>query len=95
MPEVNVIRTGQRFDFSTHTEFQQQVQAVLKDEAMRTLIVDLRATQYMDSAALGMLVQLHRKMLDRKSLILKLANAQGAVRETIEIANMQKLYEIV
>lgn len=95
MPEVNVIRTGQRFDFSTHTEFQQQVQAVLKDEAMRTLIVDLRATQYMDSAALGMLVQLHRKMLDRKSLTLKLANAQGAVRETIEIANMQKLYEIV
>ena len=95
MPEVKVIRTGMRFDFSSHSEFQNQVHTALQDSEMKTLTVDLRATQYMDSAALGMLVQLHRKTIDRKNFSLKLANAQGAVRETIEIANMHKLYEIV
>lgn len=84
---------GERFDFSAHKEFLHNTNKLLEDAACKTIVIDLSRTQYMDSAALGMLVQLQKKC-QQENKALRVHNAQGAVMDTLEIANMHKLLTI-
>ncbi|MEQ6884781.1 STAS domain-containing protein [Salicola sp. Rm-C-2C1-2] len=85
-----VIALGERFDFGIHQTFIAESQQCLEDTSVRTLVVNLARTQFIDSAALGMLIQLKKKC-DNANKSLVISNAKGSVKDTLEIANIQKM----
>lgn len=85
-----VITPGEQFDFSGHQTFIAESNKRLEDPANKALVVDLARTTFIDSAALGMLIQLKKKC-DEANKTLVIANARGSVKDTLEIANIQKM----
>ena len=59
----------------------------------KSFVVDLAQAEYLDSSAMGRLLQLreHSGNADRK-VVLK--NANDAVRDVLAIANFEKLFQI-
>ncbi|MEJ2622269.1 MAG: STAS domain-containing protein [Candidatus Thiodiazotropha sp.] len=80
-----------RFDFSTHQDFMQAYKAYPKGE--KCFVVDLTETDYLDSSAMGMLLQLreHSAVVEN-NVVLK--NGNEAVLEILQIANFGKLFTI-
>jgi anti-anti-sigma factor len=79
-----------RFDFNAHREFRDAVERALKEPAPE-IKVDLASVDYLDSSALGMLLMLRDKAKGAGKSV-ALANARGAVKQVIEIANFGKLF---
>jgi len=84
------IKVAGRFDFSTHQDFVQTYKGYPKGE--KSYVVDLAGAEYMDSSALGMLLQLREYNQPGKSVIL--ANGSAVVNDILEIANFGKLFTI-
>ncbi|OOZ34063.1 STAS domain-containing protein [Solemya velesiana gill symbiont] len=84
------IHVSGRFDFSCHQDFLEAYTAFPKGE--KRYVVDLGETEYMDSSAMGMLLQL-REYGDKESSVV-LVNANEGVREVLRIANFDKLFRI-
>lgn len=83
-----------RFDFSIHRDFRRNYEDILGTPGVRELDVDLANVNYIDSSALGMLLLLREKA-GAQNIQLKLAHAQGSVRQVLEVANFGRLFEIV
>ena len=80
-----------RFDFSTHQEFMQAYKAFPKGE--KVFIVDLSQAEYLDSSAMGMLLQLREhSAMEEDNVVLK--NGNEAVQDVLQIANFSKLFTI-
>lgn len=92
MSDSRLIAIGERFDYSSYRSFYDQCEAALAQPGVTALVMDFRKTRYLDSAALGMLVQIQRKARE-KQVAAKIIRAQGVVLETLQIANMAKLYD--
>lgn len=86
------IRVSGRFDFSVHQEFRKATD--WDRNSVKTINVDLRNTDYMDSSALGMLLILRDKMNKEPSAI-RLMHAKPEVKKILEIANFEKLFKLV
>ncbi|MET0066469.1 MAG: STAS domain-containing protein [Candidatus Thiodiazotropha sp.] len=85
------IKVSGRFDFSTHQEFMQAYKAYPKGE--KAFVVDLAQAEYLDSSAMGMLLQLREHSGNAgKNVVLK--NGNDAVRDVLTIANFEKLFKI-
>ena len=56
-------------------------------------MLDLRETNYMDSSALGMLLQLKEHAGGSKSAV-QIRNAKPAIKEILSVANFQQLMTI-
>lgn len=85
------IRVRGRFDFGVHNEFREATK--LLDGGVKTIDVDLSATEYMDSSALGMLLVLRDKMAGDKSAI-RIKHARDEVKKILEIASFDKLFTL-
>ncbi len=81
-----------RFDFSQHQDFRSAFDKA--PAAIKQFVVDLRATEYVDSSALGMLLVLRDKVGDQRDNV-KIINANASVRKILEIANFDKLFSVV
>jgi len=90
---TTVIRLSGRFDFNSHREFRDAVDAAMAEGTKGDVQVDLGAVDYLDSSALGMLLMLRDKARSAGRSV-SLANCRGAVRQVIEIANFSKLFNI-
>jgi len=88
-----VINLQGRFDFNAHREFREAVDQAVKDAAAEVQ-VDLDGVDYLDSSALGMLLMLRDKAKSAGKEV-TLANARGAVKQVIDIANFGKLFALV
>ena len=84
------IKVSGRFDFSAHQEFINSYRDVPKGE--KSFIVDLSSTDYMDSSAMGMLLQLREHA--SKSSQIELKNANANIQEILKIANFDKLFKL-
>jgi len=84
---INVVG---RFDFSAHEEFINAYRDHPKGD--KVFAVDLSATEYMDSSAMGMLLQL-REHADKGTKI-ALTNANDNIQEILKIANFDKLFDV-
>lgn len=82
-----------RFDFSIHRDFRRNYEDILNTPSVRELDVDLSQVNYIDSSALGMLLLLREKATNQ-NIQIKLAHAQGSVRQVLEVANFGRLFEI-
>jgi anti-anti-sigma factor len=84
------LHVPERFDFSCHQEFTGAYKAYPKGETR--FVVDLGHTEYMDSSAMGMLLQLREHSGNAGPIAL--TNAGTGVREILRIANFDKLFSI-
>ncbi len=86
-----VISIDGRFDFSTHQAFRDAYEH--GDPGIRTFIVDLSETTYLDSSALGMLLLL-RDYAGGDSARIFIENCNGDVRRILSISNFEQLFTI-
>ncbi len=86
---VTIAVTG-RFDFATHQEFLKAYKDLPKGE--KRFVVDLSGTEYMDSSAMGMLLQLRGHAKNDQEVELK--NGNDGIKEILKIANFDKLFKV-
>ena len=85
-----VIRVAGRFDFSCHQDFIRGYKTFPKGS--KSYVVDLSQTEYMDSSAMGMLLQLREH--SNKDRNVTLVNGSESVKDILRIANFDKLFKI-
>jgi anti-anti-sigma factor len=83
-----------RFDFNAHRDFRSAYDPLMENAEVRSIVIDLRGVDYLDSSALGMLLMLRDKVANANKT-LSLANPQVGVRQVLDIANFGKLFQIV
>ena len=86
-----VISVPGRFDFSKHNEFRKAYKDINIENGIYE--IDLRATEYLDSSALGMMLLL-KEIADENSSIVKITHANNELREILRIASFDKLFVI-
>jgi len=86
------IKINGRFDFSVHKEFRSAYEAALKNDKLGRCVVDLQATEYIDSSALGMLLMMRERIGERAKIELVRCNKE--IRSTLDISNFHKLFDI-
>lgn len=91
--ETAVIRLTGRFDFGGHGDFKLCYEEALAKPEVRKIAVDLKDVDYLDSAALGMLLLL-RQQADARTLPVTLLNCRSLVREILDVANFGQLFDI-
>lgn len=82
-----------RFDFNSFRDFRTNYEGALAHPGVKCVLVDLQQVQYIDSAALGILLLLRDKAKPL-NIKIELANLQGTVKDVLEIANFHKIFTI-
>ncbi len=85
------IRVNDRFDFNVHRELREAYEAGGK--RFSSYVLDLRNTTYVDSSALGMLLQIREHAGGQRGAV-RLAHAQPVVRDILAVANFDKLFVV-
>lgn len=80
-----------RFDFKVHRDLREAYEKV--EKRCSRYVLDLRNTRYVDSSALGMLLQLREHAGGRGDSV-RISNADAGVRDILKIANFHKLMTI-
>ncbi len=80
-----------RFDFSIHQDFRNAYENI--DPKPDSFEVDLRATSYLDSSALGMLLLL-REHAGADHSNVSIVNANAEVSQILTISNFEQLFTI-
>lgn len=86
---VTIHVTG-RFDFAAHQDFLQTYKGLPKGE--KRFVVDLSGADYMDSSAMGMLLQLRGHA--KADTAVELTNGNDGIKEILRIANFDKLFKV-
>lgn len=84
------IFVGEKFDFSMVSDF--KVAYSKETDAVTSIVVDLQSTEYIDSSALGMLLNM-RKTLGEHVNSFKIAYAKPQVLKVLEMARFGKKFE--
>lgn len=79
------------FDVSSYEYFKSLITENLTDNNL--FVVDFKATEFLDSSALGMLLLLREKTHGDKSRI-KLVNVGDAAQKILNVAQFQQLFNI-
>ena len=78
------------FVFDVNREFRE---AYRQSPADRSFVVDLSRSSYMDSAGLGMLIQL-RDYAGGGQARIRLTGVNDTIRSILSVANFERLFEI-
>ena len=84
------IRMPEKFIFDVHKDFRQAYESKNK---CRKYYLDMRSTTYIDSAALGMLLQIKEHAGDTSQSVV-IENASKNIKEILDVANFSKLMVI-
>jgi anti-anti-sigma factor len=80
-----------KFDFNFVQEFRNAYSSI--DSNINLVIVDLRETEYMDSSALGMLLNI-QKSLKGKVENIRIANCKPQIKKILQISRFDKKFDI-
>lgn len=86
-----VISVEGRFDFSSHQAFRDSYSDT--DGSGVTYVIDMARAEYMDSSALGMLLQL-REHAGGNNLKVCIRNCNPEIAEILRISNFNKLFTL-
>ncbi|MEP4892013.1 MAG: STAS domain-containing protein [Aliiglaciecola sp.] len=86
-----IIYMAERFDFDKVQEFRDAYLSASDD--VKTIVVDLSSTEYMDSSALGMLLNMQKTMVDKVSTF-KITNCRPQVAKILKISRFDKKFEM-
>ncbi len=79
------------FTFDAHRDFKDATLKALEDEQLKEIEIDFANVDYMDSAALGMLLLFNERATGRR---VSLANCKTSVAAVLDIANFGKIFDI-
>ena len=82
------------FDYNFHKNFVNSYNDFLDIPECLEIVLDFSRVEYLDSAALGMMVLLHKKAIKINKMV-RIKNASGATEEILKMANMQRLFEFI
>lgn len=82
-----------RFDFTLHKDFREIYTNSNSNTKVSKYIIDLTATNYMDSSALGMLLLL-REYAGGDSAQIEVTGCNSEIKEILEISNFDRLFKI-
>jgi len=88
--QIIKIEIPERFSFDIHSDLRK---TYADRKAVTGFIVDLSQTNYLDSSALGMLLQLRERAGDKIDSV-RVINASGNVREILKVANFEQMVTI-
>ncbi|MDP1904775.1 MAG: STAS domain-containing protein [Pseudomonadota bacterium] len=91
--DTSVISLSGRFVFHSHRSFREAYEQALARSDTRVIQLDLGKVEYLDSSALGMLLLLKEKA-EAVGNTVQLREVKGVVRQVLEIANFQKIFQI-
>ena len=80
-----------KFDFNLVQSFR-QAYAQMSEKTVK-VIIDLRETDYMDSSALGMLLNM-KKTIDSQVQTIEISNCQPQLRKILQISRFDKKFDI-
>ena len=86
-----IIDVGTKFDFSKVEDFRNAYDKI--DDDVSHIAVDLSQTEYMDSSALGLLLNM-QKSLANKELSYSIENARPQVAKILKISRFDKKFDI-
>ena len=86
------IKVDGRFDFSVHRDFRSAYSQL--EPAQSNYVIDLTRTEYMDSAALGMLLVLRERAGNDPSKV-KLVGCKPEIQQILDISRFDQLFTIV
>jgi HptB-dependent secretion and biofilm anti anti-sigma factor len=81
------ITLPEKFDFQLHAEFRE----AYENKEIKKFVLDMNKTQYMDSSALGMLLQL-KEHIDHQNGDISIKNANNNIKQIMQIAHFDKLF---
>jgi anti-anti-sigma factor len=93
MSDSHTIVIPERFDFGHYKIFNEQVNQMMQDEQIKTVILDFSRASYLDSSALGMLVLMNKKA-KAKSIHTFIRGAKGNAKDILVMANFDQLFDI-
>lgn len=88
-----ILTLNGRFDFSIHRDFRSNYESILGTAGVSEIDVNLNGVDYIDSSALGMLLLLREKAME-KNIQMQLLNPKDSVRQVLEVANFGRLFKI-
>jgi anti-anti-sigma factor len=88
------LQIPERFDFGYHKNFTEQYQDALTTGGVTDIALDFSRVNYLDSSALGMMVLLQKKA-KAQNINVKIKGAQDNARDILNIANFDRLFEIL
>lgn len=88
--QVTIAVTG-TFDFSVHEPFQAAYEQGIAGQAQ--YVVDLNGVEYMDSSALGMLLQLREYAGNVNSIAIK--TVRSDIIEILRISNFAQMFRVI
>ncbi len=87
-----IISLDDTFDFNCVEDFRKAYES--KDDGSRKdFVIDFRRTRYMDSSALGMLINMKKYWQDRNSVI-RIINSSPQVKKIFAISRFDKKFTI-
>ncbi len=89
---VKVLRLSGKFDSPSRHEFQTAIGKPGQGGA-RHIILNLQGVTFLDSAALGLLANMHREFT-AQGIHLSLVNPQDYVKRVLELVKMDKLFSV-
>lgn len=89
-----ILQLPERFDFGYHNKFTEQYQTRLDDESVTEITLDFSLVGYLDSSALGMMVMFQKKAKSQ-NVPVKIKGAKDSAKEILQIANFDRLFNIV
>ena len=88
--QISIIVTG-TFDFSVHQAFQEAYEQGVAGHTQ--YVIDLNGVDYMDSAALGMLLQLREYAGSLNSITIK--TVRSDIIEILRISNFAQMFRVI
>ena len=88
-----LIVLDERFDFGSVEQFRKSYESIHKAMA-KAVAIDFRNTRYMDSSALGMLLNA-KGHFDDHGIRVKIINANEQIKKIFSISRFEKKFEIV
>lgn len=92
-PDIDVFAMSGRLTMGSDSQQVEWNLAKLLNENHKKVIFDLSNVNFLDSSGIGILVMCHAK-LKKAGGELRMAGAQGMVRQVIEMTNVNKLVEL-
>lgn len=81
-----------RFDYGYHKEFQKCCGEYIDNDAINSIVFDFSRVEYLDSAALGMMMMWQRRAAAaNKKMFIK--GAIGPTAQILAMANMQRIFD--
>lgn len=87
-----VISLGERFDFGCVSDFRKCYESI-PVRSQQKIIIDFRRTRYMDSSALGMLINA-KAYLNAENSVVSLENCNDQIKKIFSISRFDKKFDI-